>query len=217
MSHSAHELTDLRIGQCLILSRVPTPKGAKARWVCQCDCGTIFSAFQHFIQRRPTLMCQQCAWRLTALKNSTRGGEACRIEYNVWKKMLSRCSNPQDKAYKYYGARGITVCERWKTFDNFLKDMGHRPQPGLSIERIANYDNYTPENCIWATRTQQNRNKRSNHLITMNGKTKCLAEWCELIGRPFQLANKRINTKKWDDVRAITTPPRKYSKRISEC
>jgi hypothetical protein len=74
--------------------------------------------------------------------------------------MRYRCQNPKDRAYKWYGARGIKVCERWEKFENFLADMGKRP-PGLSLERVDNNKGYEPSNCIWATWTQQMRNRRS--------------------------------------------------------
>lgn len=79
--------------------------------------------------------------------------------YNSWKSMVSRCSNPKDGAWGTHGGRGIKVCERWKTFENFLSDMGDRP-PGLTLERKDNNGNYEPDNCKWATWSEQNKNKR---------------------------------------------------------
>lgn len=81
-------------------------------------------------------------------------------EFNVWCKMRGRCSNPKDPAYKNYGGRGITVCERWLAFDRFLADMGRRPSPAHTIERVNNDRGYSPDNCIWATRDVQAKNKR---------------------------------------------------------
>jgi len=79
--------------------------------------------------------------------------------YNSWLGMRNRCSNPKNRLYKYYGGRGIVVCERWNSFDNFLADMGVRPD-GLTLERINNDGNYEPNNCKWATMAEQNRNRR---------------------------------------------------------
>jgi hypothetical protein len=85
--------------------------------------------------------------------------------YNTWEHMLARCRNPNNKRWKRYGGRGITVCERWLTFENFLADMGEKP-PGLTIERKDNDGNYEPGNCKWATTTDQNRNS-SRAKLTM--------------------------------------------------
>lgn len=85
--------------------------------------------------------------------------ETHRGTYSSWKSMISRCNNPNDRAYPTHGGRGIKVCERWKAFEEFLADMGDRP-PGLTLERLDNNGDYEPNNCKWATWSEQNRNKR---------------------------------------------------------
>jgi len=89
-----------------------------------------------------------------------RHGMSKHYLHNIWRKMKGRCFNPTDDAYSDYGGRGITVCERWLTFENFYADMGERPGPDYSLDRINNDGNYEPENCRWATREQQMQNKR---------------------------------------------------------
>lgn len=103
-------------------------------------------------------------------------------EYSVWSAMKDRCSNPNNKMFKNYGGRGISVCERWKTsFEAFLEDMGPRPGSKLSIDRINNDGNYEPSNCKWSSWAEQQKNTRRNHLLTLNGETHTLTEWAKLL------------------------------------
>lgn len=118
--------------------------------------------------------------------------------------MLARCDNPKNPAYPRYGGRGITVCDRWRTFEGFLADMGERPA-GKSIERINNDGNYEPGNCRWATAKEQNLNTRSNRLVTIDGETRPLAEWAELRGLLVGTVYDRLY-RGWNIERAINTP-----------
>lgn len=103
-------------------------------------------------------------------------------EYNCWVKMWGRCSNPRAHNYKWYGGRGITVCERWQSFKTFLDDMGNRPSPTHSIDRIDFNGNYEPSNCRWATKLEQGRNSRKVHFLTIGDVTRSISEWSELTG-----------------------------------
>jgi len=103
-------------------------------------------------------------------------------EYRVWGDMRSRCANPRTNHWKNYGGRGITVCERWCRFENFYADMGPRPSAAHTIERKDNDKGYEPDNCKWATRTTQVRNRRNTVRLTAHGKTLPLIEWARLLG-----------------------------------
>ena len=124
-------------------------------------------------------------------------------EYKIWCYMITRCTNPNAGCYKRYGGRGITVCERWRKFENFLADMGTRPD-GLTIERKDNSGNYEPGNCKWATRTAQANNRRSSLNIAFGGKTMTLAEWGRTIGMPAGRLYQRIRAG-WSIEKTLTT------------
>lgn len=126
--------------------------------------------------------------------------------YRVWYGLKQRCNNPNAPNYRNYGARGITVCERWQTFENFLSDMCECP-PGLTIERIDNNGNYGPENCRWATEIEQHRNTRRNINVTVNGVSRCVAEWACVSGIPRHTIHYRLK-KGWSPERAIGQPSR---------
>lgn len=115
---------------------------------------------------------------------SWSGGATTRTpEYVAWINMLGRCTSPNYTGFALYGGRGIRVCERWLTsYSAFLADMGRRPTPAHSLDRVDADGNYEPGNCRWATESQQQRNRRNNRMITAFGQTKCLAEWSESTG-----------------------------------
>jgi len=127
-------------------------------------------------------------------------------EYNVWRTMRQRCCNPRNRQYPAYGGRGIRVCERWDDFENFYADMGPCPQ-GLTLERKDNSKGYSPDNCIWASYKEQARNTRRNHLVTMQGRTQCIAAWCEDLGVSTDCFDARRRYG-WDIETALTKPVR---------
>jgi hypothetical protein len=124
-------------------------------------------------------------------------------EYIAWEDVLQRCRNERHPAYDRYGGRGITVCDRWLKFENFFEDMGSRPGPGYSLERKKNQLGYYKENCRWATRIEQNRNKRTNRMLTLHGETRCIAEWAPLVGLlPDTLVKRK--RRGWSDEETLT-------------
>lgn len=123
----------------------------------------------------------------------------------IWFGMKQRCNNPKHEAYARYGGRGIKICERWESFQNFMEDMGPRPGPEYSIERLNNDLGYEPSNCKWATRTEQSRNTRNNRRLTYNGETLCVSEWAERFGLHHNRITKRLESG-WSVEEALTTP-----------
>lgn len=124
-------------------------------------------------------------------------------EYGVWCSMMNRCNNPNTVGYKNYGARGIKVCRRWHTFENFDADMGPRP-PGGTVERIDNNGPYSPRNCRWATRQEQGQNKRNSRLLSHKGRTQTMAEWARELGVHASAILYRLNKPGWTLEQALT-------------
>jgi hypothetical protein len=118
--------------------------------------------------------------------------------------MRSRCEDPKYHKYRDYGARGIKVCERWLKFENFFADMGLPPK-GMTLERRNNDGDYEPSNCQWATKKDQARNRRNNHLLTYDGREQCLAAWVEELGLPRNTIRNRLN-RGWSIDDAFTVP-----------
>lgn len=132
--------------------------------------------------------------------------------YYAWVNMRARCSNPKKKDYRYYGGRGITVCERWNEFANFFEDMGesfeaHRKlNSSTTLDRIDVNGGYSPSNCQWATRKDQANNRRYNRVVEYRGKEQGLGKWIDELSLNITEKNlyKRIFTRKWDVERAFT-------------
>lgn len=129
--------------------------------------------------------------------------------------MKGRCLNPRHMSYKNYGGRGITVAAEWLDFATFYKDIGKRPSPAHTLERVDNDGPYAAWNCKWATRPEQARNRRSNHLLTHNGETMTITDW----GLRYHVSPTTINgrlSKGWTIEEALTTPPQKrgYKQRV---
>lgn len=130
-------------------------------------------------------------------------------EYVVWRGMLTRCNKASNPNYPRYGARGIKVCERWQAdFTNFLADMGRRPSLSMTLERLDNDGDYTPENCVWATKKAQANNRRSSRFITYLGVERTLAGWADAIGVRAGTLHYRFKSG-WPVERALTTPTRR--------
>ena len=136
-------------------------------------------------------------------RNGTRSAE-----YIAWANMIQRCTDPHATRFAEYGGRGVTVCERWMMFDNFLADMGPKPGPEYSIERIDNAGNYEPGNCRWATIREQTRNRRSNVRIEFGGVTRVLTDWAAELGIDPGTLQSRLK-RGWPVERALTMPTAK--------
>lgn len=214
MPRHAIDLTGKVFGRLTVIKREPPGEHGHAKWKCQCRCGNVpiktgTDLFHGHTQSCGCLKRETSALNLPTpekcRQNSTTHGMSKTPIWRIWQAMISRCYCQSDTAYRSYGARGITVCSRWReSFENFYCDMGPRPD-GLTIERKNNHKGYTPDNCKWATHKEQCRNRRSNRRLTLGGITRLLIEWAEETGIPMKHIHKRLD-RGWTVKRALTYP-----------
>ena len=197
------DLVGKQFGRWTVLSGAPAIKN-ESYWICECRCGTIKNVNGKNLRYKKSLSCGCLSLELK--KQRIQHGRCRSPEYQAWSRIKNRCKNKNSKDWYLYGGRGIKVCERWETFENFYKDMGNRPTVNHSIDRINNNGDYEPANCRWATAIEQANNKRSNHLITFKGQTQTLTYWCHTLGLKFDTVERRINLLGWTPERALTTP-----------
>lgn len=185
-----------RFGRLVVLEPSFRSKNNSRTFLCQCDCGNKTVAIAAFLPRGMKKSCG-CLKIETSILNGKKGFKHGRTKYNsptysTWISMRSRCAEDSTGCHwKSYGAKGIMVCEQWNSFENFLSDMGERPQ-GKTIDRINPNGNYEPSNCRWATPKQQIRNRSKVKTLTMGTETRPLMEWSEITGIKYTTINERL-------------------------
>lgn len=187
------DLTGKRFGRLTVVKEAQKhvqPCGKKIIvWECVCDCGVVKNVFASNLLSGNTISCG-CYKRENASKViktiKRKHGESETRLYKTWRHMLSRCENKKDISYKYYGMKGVSVCDEWKNFENFKAwaiENGYAEN--LTIDRIDPLGNYSAKNCKWETRHNQDRNRRNTINLTYNGKTMCMADWGRELDIPF--------------------------------
>ncbi len=180
------DLTGQRFGRLVVKKYSHANNRRYAMWHVKCDCGHEKNIMGFNLIHEHTKSCGCLKYN----KPNGHGMSKTPI-YQIWRGMKMRCLNKNDSAYKYYGARRITVCDRWLQFENFYKDMGDKPE-GLTIDRIDNNGNYEPRNCKWSTPMEQANNMRNNIILTHNGVTMTLSQWARKLGIGYDTLRKRI-------------------------
>ena len=201
-------LTGEIVGRLLVIKRAPD-KNKRIMWYCDCHCGNQVIISRSHLRSSAIKSCGCLRSETTINYNRSkithgakRNGCATK-EYSCWNSMKGRCYNSDDKAYKYYGGRGIKMCDRWKnSFALFLEDMGERPSKNYSIDRVDNNGNYELSNCRWATRQEQANNKRDNIMIG----NQTLTQVCKERNLPYITIYKRIKEYGWSIEDAINIP-----------
>jgi hypothetical protein len=160
----------------------------KTMWICRCECGESRTLAVENLVSGATV---SCGCHRKKILDKTSHGLAGKRAYNIWKNIVDRCRNPNNRHYADYGGRGVDVCDEWLDVTNFYRDMGDPPD-GRSIERLDNNLGYSKDNCVWATDTQQRRNKRSSRLIEYAGMTMCQSDWAKLMSIPVETLFARV-------------------------
>lgn len=172
------DLTNRRFGM-LVVVRIAYRRNRIIHWECKCDCGKMSTPSGRNLVRGLTKSCGCNKYG----HNNLRHGLSNTAEYRAWKSMKGRCCNPLDKRYHRYGGRGICLAPEWlDDFEAFLSDVGPRPSPKHSIDRIDNDGHYEPGNVKWSTPVEQNRNRSTNKVLEVFGLRKTAAEWALEIG-----------------------------------
>lgn len=195
--YAGKDMSGLRFGSLTVVSEDTLGKGRGGRvWNVVCDCGTGKSVLGASLRNGKSTSCGSCSHKTHGKSNTPT--------YGSWKSMIERCTATDSKDYPRYGGRGITVCERWLKFENFLEDMGERPE-GKTLDRYPKQDgNYEPGNCRWATHEEQGFNRKTTNVIEFNGVSDSESGWARRLGMSATCLRKRL--KKWSLERALTQP-----------
>lgn len=204
------DLTGRRFGRLVVTDFVETRRyktGALARWLCRCDCGTDTVVFANSLTSGRQVSCG-CHKREYLIRTKTTHGLSRSPEYGIWITMLGRCRNHKDDGYKDYGGRGIQV--KYACFEEFIADVGRRPTPDMSIDRIDVNGHYEAGNCRWATAIEQANNTTRNRIV--DGKS--VAQWARDVDASYGTIHGRIQSG-WDETRAVSEPVRKKQRRFA--
>lgn len=177
-------------------------RGVKA--VCKCSCGNVTTTNMRQILRGGVVSCGCYKVSLAKTLNASHGKSSTN-EYCVWQGMHTRCRNKKQKAAHNYVNRGIRVCNRWDKFENFYEDMGERPTDDHTLERIDNDKGYSPDNCKWATKSEQANNTRMTRRVLYGGVCKPASDWDRYLGFPVGTVSRRLRDG-WSEEEAITLP-----------
>lgn len=190
-----------RYGRLLVRRDVGRSSNGDILWECECDCGNLTTVRASNLSRGNTTSCG-CFHRERQRTLPTKHGMKSTRAYIIWSNMKQRCINPNRADWPNYGGRGVKVCERWQTFENFVADMGE-PLPDQTLDRISVDGNYEPSNCRWATLDEQTRNRRNNRYVTFEGKTQTLVAWSDELGISYWTLHARLR-RGWSIERTFT-------------
>lgn len=192
---------------------VPSGKYRKHYYLCECTCGATVKVVKHQLTRGLTKSCG-CLFTEKLIERNTKHGLTKHPLHGLWQGMISRCTIPSASGYHNYGGRGIKVCAEWRTdFSRFLADVGERPNPTYTLDRIDNNGDYSPENCRWASPREQAASCRRACLLCLEGVTAHLAAWARAADLPSQVVSGRLR-RGWSIERALTQPRKNTAEKL---
>lgn len=204
----ALNVTGFRFDRLIALRPVGYTRAKTILWLCQCDCGNMTVTYLNKLRSGKTRSCGCLAREMTIQKN-WKHGESHTPLFRHWYGIIRRCTDPRRKGYVDYGGRGIRICDEWRnSFEAFRDHVAQLPgygEDGYTLDRVDNDGNYSPGNLRWATRTEQNRNKRNVRPLTYQGRTQCLGAWAEEIGVKQKVLENRLRIG-WSIERTLSTP-----------
>ena len=209
-----YNLVGQRFGRLVVIEDSGEKRRREILWLCQCDCGKLHLTTSYRLKKNLCRSCGCLSKEATTERNYKHGMTNTRL-FSVWMNIKDRCYCKTNKAYKYYGARGIKMCPEWK--DNFMAfyewSMANGYNPNAergkcTIDRINVNGDYEPSNCRWISIKEQERNRRDTHYISYNGTAKSIAEWSEITGINYGTLYSRINDSHWSVEKALETPVR---------
>lgn len=198
------DMVGMVFGRLTVVNMESRNYRGRAIWNCICTCGNTAEVLGDYLRSGDTKSCG-CFKSDNAKSLYTKHGKEPKSEYRIWYHLRSRCNNVSDAAYKNYGGRGIKVCDRWQGdngFVYFLADMGKKPSPKHSIDRVNNGGNYEPGNCRWATMKEQQNNRTNNRIIEYNGFKGTVSQAADNFNIKYNILRLRIG-RGWEIERAI--------------
>jgi hypothetical protein len=204
-SNSHGTIARQRFGRLVVLAETNyRDRTQSIRWLCQCDCGNLCLATRTALRRGSKKSCGCLRKELDKIlpTRPVTHGMSRTSTFKSWCTMIRRCRDQNYKDYKYYGGRGIIVCERWHSFENFYADMGERP-PGMTLDRVNTDLQYNKQNCRWADHTTQMNNTRRNRYLTYRGVTLTMSQWAKQANISYTVLRARLNLLRWPLGRAL--------------
>lgn len=203
----ASDITGNTYNRLTAIRYLHTSECGNVMWEFRCECGTLTVVVKYAVINGRIRSCGCIRKERCKTLNYIHGHTANHTTSATWRSwcsMMQRCGESRPKFFKHYKGKGITVCDRWLSFNNFLSDMGERP-PNTTLDRIDNSKGYEPANCRWENHTHQANNRTNNLHITFDGITKTLAQWSRIVGVRYGTLHSRLY-RGWDIKRSLTTP-----------
>lgn len=207
---SVVDLTGQRYGRLIVIELAGRDTRGRTRWLCRCDCGATVTTASWYLRGGSRKSCG-CLQREVSAANRAKSkthGHCPKLKpsrtYATWSTMIQRCNNPKHVHYARYGGAGVAICERWLKFENFLADMGERPD-GHSLDRLDGSKGYDQSNCRWSTPKSQANNRRNNRKLTLGDMTDTVVGWSERTGLSILTIRGRLRAG-WPIERILTEP-----------